>query len=114
MPEVLESEKLEYQLEQHRHMIERGEQARRLADHPDFRKVILENFCKEDCARYAMESGDPSLPEENRADALAMAQAAGHLKRYLSYQIQFGETAKRNIDELEEAIAQARAEEAHR
>lgn len=90
---------------------DRAIQARRLADNPDFRSLILKAFCRDEAARYVQESADPALNAEQRADALAMAQASGHLRRFLSFQIQLGDTAGANIPDIEVALAQARAEE---
>jgi hypothetical protein len=102
---------LEEQMEFCKHLQANKEMAERLAHNHDFRKLVLEGFCRDDCARYVQESGDPFLNNDQRADALHMAQAAGHLKRYLSLQIQMGGTAARNLADLEEAINEARAEE---
>ena len=106
-----EVEALERQLEDTKGLQRRREQAERLSRNPDFRDLIIDGFCLKDAARFAQESGDPALPAEQRADCLAMAQASGHLKRFLSMQIQMGAVAGRNIEALEEAIAEARAEE---
>lgn len=103
---------LEQQLSNAKQVAKRGQQALKLASNKDFREVVLEFFCTESCARYAQESADPALSPENRADALAMAQAAGHLKRFLSYQIQMGRTAESEIISIEMALDEARQEEA--
>lgn len=102
---------LEYQLEQTKSLKHRREMAERLSKNHDFRVLIIDGFCRDDAARFVQASGDPALEPDNRADALAMAQASGHLKRFLQMQIQMGVTADRNIVELEEAIAEARLEE---
>lgn len=112
MAEVTQVEELENQKKDAQKLAERGQMARRLASNRDFRKLILDGFCLEDAARYAQESGDPLLSAEQRADALNMAQASGHLKRYLSFQIRMGVTAERSLVELDEALTEARAEEA--
>jgi len=67
---------LENQLEFNKHLLEQKTRAERLARNMDFRKIILEGFCRDDAARYVQESADPSLSAENRADALNMAQAS--------------------------------------
>ena len=65
----------------------------------------------QECARYAQVSGDPNVDATGRADALAIAQAAGHLKRYLSVVVQMGNHAENEIVNIEQAIDEARAEE---
>jgi hypothetical protein len=107
-----EVEELEYQLEQTKSLKVRREQAERLSKNKDFRTLIIDGFCLYDAARFVQLSGDPALRPEERADSLALAQASGHLKRFLQVQIQMGATAERSIAELELAIAEARAEEA--
>lgn len=103
---------LERQLDECKKQVTRKEIAERLAKNADFRALILDYFCTEEAARYAHASADPALDMQARHDALAMAQAAGHLKRFLSLQIQMGDIAARNAHDLDEAIAEARAEEA--
>lgn len=109
MSEVAE---LEYQLEQNKSLKLRRDQAERLSKNKDFRDLIINGFCLNDAARFVQLSGDPALGEAERADSLALAQASGHLKRFLQAQIQMGAAAIRTIPELEEAIAEARLEEA--
>ena len=103
--------RLEDQLKDSKALVERREAVIRLSKNPDFRRVILDEFFVEECARYARESGDPALTPAQRADALAIAQSAGHLKRYLNVQIQLGDAAEASITDLETAIEESRIEE---
>lgn len=103
--------RLEEQLKDEKARVERRDAILRLSKNPDFRKLIVEDFMMRECARYAIESGDPSLEPAARADALAMAQAAGHLKRFLNVNITMGDTAERNIIDINQAIEDARIEE---
>ena len=105
---------LEEQLEFNQHLKARRLTAERLASNSDFKSLILHGFCRDDAARYVQESADPLLSAEQREDALAMAQASGHLKRYLQLQIQMGSVADRNIADIEEALAEVRTEESAR
>lgn len=75
-----------------------------------FRKLILEGFCLNEAARYAQESGDPMLTPTQRQDALNMAQASGHLKRFLSITIQMGNMADNTIAGCKAEIESLRAE----
>lgn len=106
-----EVERLENQRNVGKVLVDRRQAALRLYKNRDFRTLILEGFCLQDAARYAQESGDPLLSPEQRADALAMAQASGHLKRYLSITAQMGAHAEAELTSIEEALAAARAEE---
>lgn len=102
---------LEKQLEDSKVLIERRQTALRLADNPDFRKLILDEFCVKEAARYVHTSADPAIGDRERADALAMAQASGHLKRFLSVVVQMGAHAERTRVDLEAEIEIARAED---
>lgn len=92
-------------------LIERRTMAMRLAGNPDFKKLILQEFCVDECARYAQTSGDPALTAAQRADALAIAQAPGHLRRWLQIIGQMGQSAQNQMESLDEAITEARSEE---
>lgn len=109
MSEVKQLSALETQRENENQLIEARRMALRLADNYEFRKLILEGFCEKEAARYVQASADPALKPEERADALAMAQASGHLKRYLSIIVQMGAHAERTRPELDAAIEDERA-----
>lgn len=91
-------------------LIERREMAMRLAKNADFRKLILDGWCLHDAASYASSSANPALKPEERADALAMAQAPGHLKRFLSYIVQEGQSAESQAQQIDEMLVEARSE----
>lgn len=102
---------LEHQRDNARQLIERRDLALRLHKNPDFKKLILEEFCVNECARYAQASADPALKPDARADSLAIAQAAGHLRRFLSVIVQMGNQAEGQMTELNEAIEASRQED---
>lgn len=102
---------LEKQLADSKTLIERRETALRLANNPDFRRLVLDEFCVQECARYAQASADPALSPIDQANSLAIAQSAGHLRRFLSVVVQMGNTAERDLIPLEEALEEARREE---
>lgn len=102
-------EQLESQREAMKKAVEMRQAVQRLSKNSDFRKVITDQFMEKECARYAHLSADPSLPEKNQKDALALAQAAGHLKRYLSVLIQMGNAAENEIFSIDDALNDARA-----
>jgi hypothetical protein len=101
---------LEHQLKGVKAAIANAEDIRKLMANALFRKVILEQFCTQDCSRYVQESGDPLLNEVQRADALAMAQAAGHLKRYLEITLQRAESLPGVKIDIENELDAARSE----
>lgn len=101
---------LEHRIEAAKVAITRGEDIRKLMGNKLFRDVILNLFCKEDCARYVQESGDPLLSADNRADALAMAQAAGHLRRWLDLGIRMADSEAGLLPQIQEELDAVRAE----
>lgn len=102
---------LEQQLTDAKAISEEGQRAQRLARNPDFRKLIIEGFMRDDAARFVQLSEDPALGENERQDALRMAQASGHLKRFLSMTIRMGQTAEGQISDIDDALVEAQAEE---
>lgn len=100
----------EQRIDELKKAIEIRDAVMRLQDNADFRKVINENFMVKDCARFAQLSQDPVLDAPSQQDALRIAQAAGHLKRYLSIQIQMGNVADRDLIDNQNVIDELRAE----
>jgi len=101
---------LEHRIEAAKGAIAHAEDVRKLLGNKLFRDVILQKFCVEHCARYVQESGDPLLSAENRADALNMAQAAGHLRRWLDLGIRMGESEAGLLPSIQEELDTVRAE----
>jgi hypothetical protein len=110
MSEVSEVAALEQQHSDAKLLVERRQMALRLSKNRDFRTLILDGFCLHDAARYAQCSADPALNAEQRADSLNMAQASGHLKRFLSLTVQMGAHAERELPNIDQALLEARAE----
>jgi len=102
---------LEQQKKDYTELLEKRKMALRLSNNRDFKKLILEEFCVAECARYAQNSANPQFSAEERADCLAISQAAGHLRRYLSVVTQMGAHAERDMANLELALDEARNEE---
>ena len=102
---------LEKQLEEAKVFINRRDLAVKMYNNPEIKKLIIDEFCGSECARYALTSADPALDDRQRADALAIAQAAGHLRRYLSVIVTMGNQSEEMLDRLEAEIEVARQEE---
>lgn len=102
---------LEHQLRSTQQLQEFAEKIRQLIQHPLYREVIIEAFSTRECARYVQESQDPSLTPAQQADALNMAQASGHLKRWIAVTLQMADIAARDIPDLQQQLDYARQEE---
>jgi len=92
-------------------LIGRRQMALKLSENREFRKLILEDFVVTEAARLVQLSADPALNVQQRADALSMAQATGHLKRYLSMMIQMGYQAERELPQMQNALDELRSVE---
>ena len=106
-----QTQALEKQLADAKQAMEMRDLALKLSEIPEFKKLILEKFCVTECARYAQLSADPNVTEGVRASSLAIAQSAGHLRRFLSATITMGDVAERSIPDLEDEIIASRTEE---
>lgn len=82
------------------------EAIRRLTDNPDFKKVIRQDYFVDETARLAMLAGDPNMNAAQKEDALAMALASGHLKRYLSAKLNMAANARSSIVEANNLISE--------
>ncbi|AVJ48985.1 hypothetical protein [Klebsiella phage KP8] len=102
------------ELEIHRNKLKASvayaEDVRKLMGNPLFRKVILEDFCIQSAARYVQESCDPLLTADQRADALALAQAGGHLKRWLDITLRMADSSERSILDVDDELEKLRAQ----
>jgi len=108
---MLQITQLERQIEANKAQIRRGELALKLGNIPEFKELIMDDFMSAEVIRNVGLSADPALPKDQRADALAMAQSGGHLKRYLAAQVQMGRVAEREIPDLEANIQELLNEE---
>lgn len=108
---MTELEALNKQKEENKLLMQYRDMVARLYENPDFKSLVLDYWCNTECARYAQVSGDPNILEQNRKDALAMAQAAGHFKRFLNVVTLMGNRAEAEMEELEQAVIDASVEE---
>jgi hypothetical protein len=99
-------EQLEQQLANAKELTERKQRIMRLSLNPDFRNIVMQEFCVFEAARYAHASGDAALTAEQRADSLAMAQAGGHLKRWMSIQLQMAARSEADAEEIERMLVE--------
>lgn len=100
---------LEREIVAAKELIGRRNMAHKLSENHEFRVLFHEGFFVEEAARLVQLSADPSLSIEQRADALSMAQATGHTKRYLSMMFQMGAVAERELPQMEASVEELRA-----
>lgn len=92
-------------------LIDLGEAVDKLMRNREFKKVILEHYCVEECARYVQASCDPNLPEASRADCLALAQASGHLLRFLDVLKLKSAKAYNDLENIDKAVLELNQED---
>lgn len=90
-------------------MIKFREDLFRLIDHPLYQEVIEKGFCTEHAARFVRESTNIMLSQDQRADSLAMAQAAGYLRRWVSATIKMADAAEGDLPDSENLLSYLRA-----
>lgn len=102
---------LENQLREAEEIIKLRDRAKRLVNNRDFKEIIENQFCLIECARLAQASADPNLSTQDRELSLSMAQAAGHLRRFLQAIFRKADQAEKDLEELRANIEAARHEE---
>jgi len=102
-------QELESNIRTAKELSERRQMAIALSSNREFKKLFFEEYFVTEAARLVQLSADPALSLEQRADALAMAQATGHAKRFLSMIVQMGAHAERELPELEAALDELRS-----
>lgn len=105
--------KLEKQIEAAKEIKAQRDLMLKLVGNREFKKLIIEGFCRDEAARFAHLSTDPNMTAEARADSLGSAQAAGYLKRWINAIIIQGNMAERELPEAESILAEMRAEESN-
>ena len=106
-----ELQDLEQQRADIQEALELRDAALRLSENKDFRRLFIEMYFKTEAARLVQLSSDPVLKQDQREDALSMAQATGHAKRFLSMLVVRGNTLSRDVEDLEQQIVEVRQEE---
>lgn len=100
---------LEQGIQDAEELVARRDQAIKLSKNTEFRALFMDQYFVTEAARLVQLSADPALTVEQRADALDMAQATGHAKRYLSMAIQMGAVAERELPDMRAALEELRA-----
>lgn len=84
-----------------------NEKLQRLQNNPDFRDIILNGFCRDDCALYMTRATNLNLFKEDRESALEYAKAGGCLTNYLKFIENKALIAKQNLPEVIKVLDEA-------
>ena len=90
--------------------IEYGRRIAKLMQDPDFKELILGDYMVKEAARFVQISGDPVFDKAKREDALNMAQATGHFKRWLQVTQTRATDFKHALEEMDALIEELRAQ----
>ena len=105
-------QEIEVSLADARAEVERGRAVDRLWAHPDFKKIFIEGYFRDEAARLAMLSSDPGLRPEMREAILREMNGVGAVRRFLLSIQRMAQTAAHHVSEAEEALDELRAEDA--
>jgi hypothetical protein len=100
---------LEQGIKDAEHLLERRQMALKLYDNREFRVLFVDGYFKDEAARLVQNSTEPKYDAQQRADSLAMAQATGHARRYLSMAVQMGAVAERELPQMHAMLEHLRA-----
>lgn len=103
---------LEKQLQDAKAQMKMRDKALKLSKNAEFRELILEEYIVQEAARLVALSADPIMDKNHREDCLNMAQAAGHLKRYLNIIVVQGDNAEGTLEAIHEQMEEIRRENA--
>jgi len=106
-----EIEQVELSIEAAQEMVARGRAAERLALVPEFKRLVLDGYFRDEAARLAHLLSDPNISEEIRAHVNRDLLGLGAFKRYLHVLVQLGHRAENEIEEARDALEEMRAEE---
>lgn len=89
-----------------------GESAKRLADNPDFKNLIMQGYFVDEPHSLADKIASGKFNEKSEASMFEQLRSIGHLRTFLSDIIEKGHLAEDELKGLEEAREAAILEEA--
>lgn len=101
-----EVENTREEIERLEKLIELADGIERLSENKDFKKVILDEFLVTHCAQNVQNSVNMRLSAEQRADCLAMAQAAGFFKQFMMTTLAMADHARKELGEHKDMLQQ--------
>lgn len=93
-------QQVEVSLEQARKVVAFGEAIRRLENNPDFRKVILEGYFKDEAVRLTMLTAEMNLKPEAREAVMHGIRAIAECRQFLQNRVAFSDMAAKEIEDF--------------
>lgn len=103
MSRLYHLQQVENQIAQIEALVETRARIQRLSQNLDFKELINKRYLIEEAAAFASSAGDPAMTKDQREEALTMALAPGHLKRWLSVQVTMANTAEDQLPQMKHA-----------
>lgn len=93
-------------------IIDRADSARRLADNPDFKSLVMEGYFENEPKRLAELMASGRLPQSGFDGCVEEMKSIGRFRNFLKLHIEQGNAARDEMESLEEARDEAiKAEE---
>lgn len=100
---------IELSIEHAKELVAKGDMAMKLASNRDFRKLIMENYFKEEAARLVGLLAEPAM-EKHRTEIQESMLGIAHFQTWLRGVVRMGNIARAEITEFEQALDDAREE----
>lgn len=99
MYDMTDREKLQHENASAKETVELAQALENLRNNRDFKKLIMNHFCKEEVIRLSTLSADLTLDEEQRQDTLDQIQHHGYLSVWFSVLERKASIAKNSLEE---------------
>lgn len=105
MQEQTAEQQIELTIEAEKELEERGQMAERLYNHPDFKKLIVDDFMGTECSRLTLMLASPNLDQSSKDNVMETLQAISIFNQWLSMVVRMGHMAQDAIAEAREELA---------
>lgn len=106
-----DAKEIELSLEHAKELVAKGDMALKLASNREFRKLIMEGYFKEEAARLVGLMAEPAMAQHRNEIHESMIAVSG-LQAWLRNVVRMADVARAEIVDYEEALDEARAEDA--
>lgn len=109
--QMTDREKLQHDIKSAKETIELAKALDNLRNNKDFKKLILNHFCKDEVVRLSTLSADLALDETGRADTLDTIQHHGYLSVWFRILDRKADVALGSLAENEETLEELSGED---
>jgi len=105
-------EQVEISIEQARKLIDERDRARALTDNPDFKKLVLEGYFKDESVRLVLLKAEPGMQTKEHQEAILKSMdGIGMLQQYFRNIMQQGAMAERSLIDDQATLSELMAED---